>query len=126
MKKLNNFNDNIHVVILKLLVSTLLIIFFYRIEEVILRYVDRDYAQKIKISTWETRISHFSNTTQIMIKKQNRNRITELETIICLFQELWFHSNNCSQPIRHIWFPIQEVAKSTQKTRTEIKKRKES
>lgn len=46
----------------------------------------------------------------------------ELETMKCLFEELWFHSDNCSQPIRHIWFPIQEVAKSTQKTRTEIKK----
>lgn len=73
LKKLNNFNNNIQVVILKLLVYTFLIIFFYRIGEVTLRYVDRDYAQKIKISTWETRISHFSKTTHKIIKKQNSN-----------------------------------------------------
>lgn len=55
-----------------------------------------------------------------MIKEKNKK--TELETMIYLFEELWIHSDNCSQPIHNIWFPIQEVAKSTQKTRKEVKK----
>jgi hypothetical protein len=30
-----------------------------------------------------------------------------------LLEQLWFHSDNCSSPIKHAWFPIQETAKIT-------------
>lgn len=44
------------------------------------------------------------------------------KTMKILFQELWLQSNNCSKPIKHIWFPIQEIAKSTNNSRAEIRR----
>ena len=38
-----------------------------------------------------------------------------------LFQELWLHSDNCAEPIEHIWFSINEVAKSTNNSSEEIR-----
>jgi len=45
-----------------------------------------------------------------------------LKTMKRLLQELWLQSNNCTEPIEHMWFPIQEVAKSTSNSRKEIRK----
>lgn len=45
-----------------------------------------------------------------------------MKILIFLFKELWLHSDDCSEPIKNIWFSIQEVAKSTGYTRNEIRK----
>ncbi|WP_298239536.1 hypothetical protein [uncultured Algibacter sp.] len=39
-----------------------------------------------------------------------------------LFRELWLQSDLCTEPIEHIWFTINEVAKSTSNSSKEIKK----
>ena len=39
-----------------------------------------------------------------------------------LFEELWLQSNNCTEPIEHIWSSISEVAKSTNNSTEKIKK----
>ena len=39
-----------------------------------------------------------------------------------LLKELWLQSDDCTEPIEHIWFSIQEVSKSTGYKREEIKK----
>tara|TARA_R110002033_G_scaffold140530_1_gene179329 strand:+ start:289 stop:774 length:486 start_codon:yes stop_codon:yes gene_type:complete len=44
------------------------------------------------------------------------------KTMKRLFQELWRQSDNCSEPITNIWYPIQEVAKSTMNSREEIRR----
>lgn len=44
----------------------------------------------------------------------------EKEVMICLFEQLWFHSDDCHSPIEHMWFPIQETTKITGKRRSEI------
>ena len=44
------------------------------------------------------------------------------KTMKRLFEELWLQSDNCSEPIKHIWYSIQEVAKSTMNSREEIRR----
>ena len=39
-----------------------------------------------------------------------------------LFRELWLQSNLCTEPIEHIWFSLNEVAKSTSNSSKEINK----
>ena len=39
-----------------------------------------------------------------------------------LLKELWLHSDNCVEPIEHIWFSIKEVAQSTGYKNEEIRK----
>lgn len=39
-----------------------------------------------------------------------------------LMDELKLQSNNCMSPIEHMWYPIQEVAKSTNNSTQEIMK----
>lgn len=45
-----------------------------------------------------------------------------LKTMRRLLEELWLQSNNCTEPIKHIWYPIQEVAKSTSNSREEVRR----
>lgn len=45
-----------------------------------------------------------------------------LKTMKRLFKELWLQSDNCTEPIEHIWFSINEVAKSTNNSSDEIKR----
>jgi predicted transcriptional regulator len=45
-----------------------------------------------------------------------------LRTMKRLLEELWLQSNDCSEPIKNMWFPIQEVAKSTSNSREEIRR----
>lgn len=44
----------------------------------------------------------------------------EKEVMKILFEQLWLHSDNCKCPIEHAWFPIQEAAKTTGKSKSEI------
>ena len=37
-----------------------------------------------------------------------------------LFEHLWWASDNCTCPIEHVWFPVQEAAKSSGVRRLEI------
>ncbi len=46
----------------------------------------------------------------------------ELRTLKRLLKALWLHSDNCKEPIEHIWFSIQEVSKSTGYKKEEIRK----
>jgi hypothetical protein len=41
--------------------------------------------------------------------------------MIQLLKQLWFQSNNCSSPIEHAWFPIQETSKMTGANREIVK-----
>ncbi|MEX0361389.1 MAG: hypothetical protein AB3N10_10455 [Allomuricauda sp.] len=45
-----------------------------------------------------------------------------LKTMKRLLEELWLQSDNCTEPISNMWFPIQEVAKSTMNSRKEIRR----
>ncbi|MGX1929937.1 hypothetical protein [Flagellimonas sp. 2504JD4-2] len=45
-----------------------------------------------------------------------------LKTMKRLLEELWLKSVNCTEPIANMWFPIQEVAKSTMNSRKEIRR----
>lgn len=44
------------------------------------------------------------------------------KTMKRLFKELWLQSDNCTESIEHIWFSINEVAKSTNNSSDEIKR----
>lgn len=59
---------------------------------------------------------------------KNNSKFVDLETdklrfntMKRLLEELWLHSNNCTESIEHIWYPLQEVAKSTSNSRSVIK-----
>ncbi len=56
---------------------------------------------------------------------ENSNQISvnySIKTMKRLFKELWLQSDNCTEPIEHIWFSINEVAKSTNNSSDEIKR----
>ncbi|WP_298529447.1 hypothetical protein [uncultured Christiangramia sp.] len=44
------------------------------------------------------------------------------KTMKMFFNDLWFHSEDCSKPIEYMWFPIQETAKKTNNSISEIRK----
>lgn len=70
----------------------------------------------------EKKYQTFMNKTYELIDELETGRL-RLEIMKKLFQELWLHSNNCVEPIEHIWFSIGEVAKSTNESREEIRTR---
>lgn len=70
----------------------------------------------------EKKYQTFMNETYELIDDLETGRL-RLETMKRLFQELWLHSDNCVEPIEHIWFSIGEVAKSTNESREEIRTR---
>lgn len=45
----------------------------------------------------------------------------QIEVMQRLFKELWFASDNCNSPIKHIGLHLSEVAKSTNNTRDEVR-----
>ena len=62
----------------------------------------------------------FLNETFDLIEDLETDTL-RFKTMKRLLRELWLQSNNCSAPIEHIWFSIQEVGKSTNSSRREIK-----
>ena len=54
--------------------------------------------------------------------KNGIQKTSELRILKRLLKELWLHSDDCKEPIKNMWFPIQEVAKSTGNTKQEIRK----
>ena len=48
------------------------------------------------------------------------NKHLDLAIMKRLFKELWLQSKDCSEPIEHIWFLLNEVAKSTVNSSKEI------
>ncbi len=70
----------------------------------------------------EKKYQTFMNETYELIDELESGRL-RLETMKRLFQDLWMHSENCTEPIENIWYSIGEVAKSTNESREEIRTR---
>lgn len=73
----------------------------YNFKTIIIEPSDKNWTEKIK--------SGIQKTFHFKILKR-------------LLEELWLHSNNCKEPIRNMWFSIQETAKSNGVSRKEVKK----
>jgi hypothetical protein len=73
----------------------------FNFKAIIVEPTDEEWIEKIK--------SEIQQTFQLIIIKK-------------LLKELWLQSNDCTESIEHIWYSIQEVAKSTGNTRKEIRK----
>ena len=68
----------------------------------------------------EKKYQIFMEETYELIDELETGKL-RLKTMDRLFRELWLHSNNCTEPIEHIWFSINEVAKSTNNSSEEIR-----